>query len=867
MKKPSSFADLPIKHKQTAVIMGTTALALILACAGFLIFDYVSIRKALDEELATLSGVIAYNSRAAVEFEDPDGAVENLAALGEHQQVVGARIYGPDNATFATYAREGVSTDEFPSIADGSSAEGYLTQWRDIEVDGNRIGSVYLRANTNALKKRQKQYGLIALGVLSISTLVAFLLSSHLRRLIVDPISNLADKVDKIADGDYSLRADKQGDDELGHLVDGFNEMVAEIQSRDKALAQMALFPELNPAPVVKVDRKGSILLANRAAREVFDSKDLEGESWYRLCPSKDGDVLADAVKAAENGHGTSQQELRIGGRSFLFTYQVAPDGEYVNVYGADATDLRRTTTELEKARDEAETANKFKNEFLANMSHELRTPLNAILGLSEAMQLGVYGDVEERQQKALLQVQSSGHHLLDLINDVLDLSKIEANRFELELGNVSVPDLCEASLAFVAEEARRKQINLTTKVDHQIGSIYGDDRRLKQCLVNLLHNAVKFTRAGGLVSLEVVAMEQVKAVSFTISDTGIGIPKDRLDRLFKPFSQADSSLAREFGGTGLGLSLVYSLVRLHNGSVSVETEEGKGSRFTIIVPWHPVAEREQLKRVETPKTAARDFAKLFGTALLIEDSAITADQVTRYLGDLGIRTEVHTMGRGAVEKATEIKPGIILLDLRLPDVSGWAVLDQLRQNPETSGIPIVIISMYDDRSQGLERGAVDYLLKPVTQERLTDSLQLAALSASRSTLKVPKAKEDGAHAGKRLLLVEDNEANIVPTSDYLASQGFEVTVARNGIEALHNAKIAPPDVILMDIQMPEMDGLEATRRIRGDLKLSTPIIALTALAMPGDKERCLDAGVDDYMCKPVSFQGLSESIEKLLTR
>tara|TARA_R110002096_G_scaffold4501_29_gene21257 strand:- start:9353 stop:11950 length:2598 start_codon:yes stop_codon:yes gene_type:complete len=865
MKNSSSFADLSIKHKQTAVIMGTTALALLLACAGFFVFDYVSIRKALNEELATLSGVIAYNSRAAVEFEDPAGAEENLAALSEHQQVIGARIFGPDNTTFATYVRPGISTENFPEIADGSSIEGFLTQWRDIEVDGKRIGSVYLKADTSQLRKRQQQYGVIAITVLSISTLVAFLFSAQLRRLIVTPITDLAEKVDKIASGDYSLRAEKQGNDELGHLVDGFNEMVAEIQSRDKALAEMALFPELNPAPVVKMDAKGSILLANNAACEVFESRSLTGESWYRLCPPKDRDVLAEALAAAENGHGTSQQEIQLGGRSFLFTYQVAPDREYVNVYGADATDLRRTTTELEKARDEAETANKFKNEFLANMSHELRTPLNAILGLSEAMQLGVYGEIEEGKHKALLQIQSSGHHLLDLINDVLDLSKIEANRFELELGNVSVTDLCEASLAFVAEEARRKQINLTTKVDEKIGSIYADDRRLKQCLVNLLHNAVKFTRAGGMVSLEVKAMENVKAVSFSVSDTGIGIPQDRLNRLFKPFSQADSSLSREFGGTGLGLSLVYSLVNLHSGSVSVETEEGKGSRFTIVVPWHRVAGADKPSPKQLARTSTRDFAKVFQKAVLIEDSTITADQVTRYLSDLNVETVVHTVGRGAVEKVAEAKPGIVFLDLRLPDVSGWAVLDQLRQNPETSGIPIVIISMYDDRAQGLERGAVDYLIKPVTPERLVDSLQLAALGASRDNLSVPAAKQDGAHVGKRLLLVEDNEANIVPTTDYLASQGFEVTVARNGIEALHNAKIATPDIILMDIQMPEMDGLEATRRIRGDLKLQTPIIALTALAMPGDKERCLDAGVDDYMCKPVSYRGLSEAISKLI--
>ncbi|MFT5471405.1 MAG: CheY-like chemotaxis protein [Verrucomicrobiales bacterium] len=539
-----------------------------------------------------------------------------------------------------------------------------------------------------------------------------------------------------------------------------------------------------------------------------------------------------------------------------------------MNVYGADATDLHRTAIELEKAREKAETANRFKSEFLANMSHELRTPLNAVLGLSETLQLGVYGEMNEKQEKALMQIQSSGRHLLDLINDVLDLSKIEANRFELELGTVAVPDLCGASIEFVAEEARRKRINLTSTIDESIGSICADERRMKQVLVNLLHNAVKFTRPGGLVSLEVEALEHVKAVSFSISDTGIGIPQDRLDMLFKPFSQADASLAREFGGTGLGLSLVYSLINLHNGSVSVETEEGKGSRFTVVVPWHPMTPEEKptvAKRDTTKSIVSAEYAKVLKKALIIEDSSITSDQITRYLGELGIEAATHTVGRGAVEKIKEYRPGLVLLDLRLPDVSGWAVLDQLKQDPLTANIPVVIISMYDDRSQGLERGAVDYLIKPVTSDRLVESLKLAALGAMEKSGPVSIADVAAAGGTKHVLLVEDNEANIGPTTDYLESQGFQVTVARNGIEAVHNVKVAKPDVILMDIQMPEMDGLEATRRIREHLKMDTPIIALTALAMPGDRERCMEAGVNEYMAKPVSYRSLSEIIDRLI--
>lgn len=870
---PSSkflFANLSIKRKQIAVIMITTALALILACTGFFIFDYISMRRGLSEEVSTISGIIAFNATAAVEFEDADTATETLAALREHKQVVAAAIYDVNEQLFAKYTRKGVDTPQLPARPDKEVEEpDFFVQWHDIVgAEGEKLGCVYVRASKDALRKRQGQYLMIAAAVLAVASLCGFFISAQLGRIIVNPITELEQAVQKIGDGDYSLRAIKHGDDELGHLVDGFNEMVDEIQKRDKQVADMALFPELNPAPVLKMDPRGNIQLANRAARAVFGDE-LIGESWYKICPPGDHDALAEAVEASKSGPGIAQQEMSVGEQSFLMTYQVAPQGEFVNVYGADATDLHRTAKELERAREKAETANRFKSEFLANMSHELRTPLNAVLGLSETLQLGVYGEMNDKQEKALMQIQSSGRHLLDLINDVLDLSKIEANRFELELGTVSVPDLCNASVEFVAEEARRKRIKLTSTIDESIGSICADERRMKQVLVNLLHNAVKFTRPGGLVGLEVEALESVKAVSFSISDTGIGIPKDRLELLFKPFSQADASLAREFGGTGLGLSLVYSLVNLHNGSVSVETEEGKGSRFTVTVPWHPMTpEAKPAVTEKSPRTSvgAGEYSKVLKKALIVEDSSITSDQLTRYLGELGIEAVTHTVGRGAVEKVKEIRPGLVLLDLRLPDVSGWAVLDQLKQEVDTKDIPVVIISMYDDRSMGLERGAVDYLIKPVTPDRLEESLKLAALGSMEKTGRVPLAEEETKPAGdaKHILLVEDNEANIGPTTDFLEAQGFQVTVARNGIEAVHSVKVAKPDLILMDIQMPEMDGLEATRRIRDHLKLQTPIIALTALAMPGDRERCMEAGVNEYMAKPVSFRSLSELIEKL---
>ncbi len=395
-------------------------------------------------------------------------------------------------------------------------------------------------------------------------------------------------------------------------------------------------------------------------------------------------------------------------------------------------------TAELSVANAELARAARLKDEFLAAMSHELRTPLNAILGLSEALQTEVYGPLNGRQLKSLCSIEESGRHLLSLINDILDVSKIEADKLELAIGPVSVESVCQASLGLVKQDAHRKRLSVSTSLDGQVTTIQADARRLKQILVNLLSNAVKFTPEGGAIGLEVVGDVEGQAVRFTVWDTGIGIAPEDMGRLFKPFVQLDSRLSRQHAGTGLGLVLVHRMAEMHGGGVTVESELGKGSRFTVSLPWKAVEES----------------------------------------GEVGARE-----GEG-----------------------------------EESAGPSAPVS-----------------LPPCTPATL--------------------------------LLAEDNEANIQTISDYLLVRGYQVTVARNGAEAIERAVERRPDLILMDIQMPGMDGLEAIRRIRAEVELTTvPIIALTALAMPGDRERCLAAGANEYLSKPVSLRGLVREIEAQLS-
>jgi PAS domain S-box-containing protein len=412
------------------------------------------------------------------------------------------------------------------------------------------------------------------------------------------------------------------------------------------------------------------------------------------------------------------------------------PAGQYVMSRSTvmDVTERKATEAALHQANADLAQAARAKDEFLANMSHELRTPLNAILGYSEILLDMVYGALNPYQLNALRQVATSGEHLLALITDILDLAKVEAGRLDVQLEAVQIAEVCQASLLFVKEQALKKGLQVDVRMHNHLATIEVDPKRLKQMLVNLLSNAVKFTPAGGWVQLAVVVDAAAGAVRFAVEDNGIGIAPEELPRLFQPFVQLDSSLSRQHEGTGLGLALVRRLAELHGGSVTVESEVGVGSRFTIALPYRPV----------------------------------------------------HLEDR--------------------PRADG-----QLAQGQSPAG----------------EATAV-------------------ALDAGREQL------------ATRILLAEDNAESAQVVCDYLCAGGYAVTVVHNGQEAVGQAQALQPALILMDIQMPGLNGLEAIQRIRAAGLRDTPIIALTALAMPGDRERCLAAGADEYLTKPISLSTLA---------
>jgi len=534
----------------------------------------------------------------------------------------------------------------------------------------------------------------------------------------------------------------------------------------------------------------------------------------------------------------------------------------------ADLTaELSTTLHTLEEAHQELQSASQAKDDFLASMSHELRTPLNAILGLSEALLESIYGRLNTEQTQSIRQISRSGEHLLALISDILDISKIRAGGMSLNITEIDVESLCSEVVQHIKPEMRRKQLSLVLDIDGAVHVLRADQRWFKQLLMNLLSNAVKFTPSGRRMGLTLKPLREQQRLRVTVWDEGIGIEPEHHERLFQPFVQLDSSLARAYEGTGLGLSIVASIMQLHGGEVSLVSALGEGSSFHLDFPW-----REGLEL--SPPTHKADPLAL-DKVLVVEDSVIDAEKLKRYLTELGTDVVWDATGALTITQAERCAPDLVMLDLHLPEASGLELLHKIKQHPTLSSIPVVICSVLEpSESQVPQELIAGYLVKPFSRANLTELLQRVTQSGERSTQpdsQPPQtaiiAQPHEHKAGQdTILIVDDNLSNIQLVQDYLKRKGYELLIAEDGRQAVQVATAYLPDLILMDVQMPHMDGIEATQLLKAqELTSDIPIFALTALAMPGDRERCLGAGMDEYFTKPVSLRELSKRIAKAL--
>jgi PAS domain S-box-containing protein len=512
-------------------------------------------------------------------------------------------------------------------------------------------------------------------------------------------------------------------------------------------------------------------------------------------------------------------------------------------------------TIELQTANLELEKAAHMKDEFLASMSHELRTPLTGILGLSEALQMVTYGELNEKQLKALKNIETSGRHLLSLINDILDLSKIEAGMLEMQFAPTSLDGICQVSLQLVKGMAGQKHQNVSFTINPASIALRADPRRLKQMLVNLLGNAVKFTPDGGSLGIDVKGLAGSKQVSITVWDTGIGIQPEDLPRLFQPFVQLDGSLSRQYTGTGLGLSLVKRMAEMQGGQILVESTFGAGSRFTIILPW--------VVDATLPLQYARRVTDRLQRALTIDHEEENAARLTALLQLIGLKNGIMLATIGAFELAAETWPDVIIIREHLPDRAELDLLVELKADPRTHAIPLILISRAENRELVSQLGADGLLMEPFAQAELHAELQRVAFGSQHT-------ESDGRHGlpvKRRVLLADDNQVIVDLVSDFLKSRNFQVSAVYSGSELLERLNEFQPDVLLIDIQMPGMNGFEVIKAIRAHASrrvANLPVIAVTALAMSGDRERCLAAGANEYMSKPLELQELLEAIRAL---
>jgi signal transduction histidine kinase/DNA-binding response OmpR family regulator len=776
VRAPIKLRNLPIRQKLQLIVMGTVCPILMLACGSVLIYDRLVLSRSMESDLKILAEIFAANTTAALTFDDSTAATEILSGLGAKASIQAAVLYSSDGRAFASYRRnDGEINSEMPRRRTGEiwTDGNRLKVFRPI-LAGQPVGAIYIESDTEELNEQLKRSAGISLAILVAASLLAFGMASGLQSVISEPVRRLAETAKRVSTRkDYTARAAKVADDELGQLTDSFNGMLAEIESRDEKLLEHQ----------------------DRLEREVA-----------------------------------------------------------------------KRTTELVEARDKAEAASRAKSEFLANMSHEIRTPMNGIIGMSElAMDLAV----SDEQRDYLSTVRTSGDSLLAIINDILDFSKIEAGKMALDESEFNPDEILHDAVRMMAVSAHTKSLELLYDNRTDLPeAVLGDGGRLRQVVVNLLGNAIKFTEAGEIVLtvVDVQPSEHGFSAHFSVSDTGIGVSEESRDRIFGAFVQADGSHTRRYGGTGLGLSISSRLVGLMGGRMWVESEIGRGSTFHFTANFGIPVSAPAKRRIAEPEI-------LHGLSVLVVDDNETNRHILR---ETLLRWRMSPVLADSGEQALEIlrlkaaagdRFGLVLLDAQMPGMDGFTLARKIRENPALSGPPILMLSSLDLKSLNPElRAAGRYVTKPVTRPMLLQTILTILRDVPKAAGTQQTTSPSAAKRPLRVLLAEDNAVNQTVVARVLEKQGHSVTVSGSGAEALAVYERERFDIILMDVQMPGMNGYDATKAIR-ERELQSgqhiPIIALTAHALKGDREICMEAGMDDYLGKPVHMKELVAALER----
>ena len=660
--------------------------------------------------------------------------------------------------------------------------------------------------------------------------------------------------------------------EELARVVD---ERTRDLRTQQAFLRQVI---DILPSFVFVKDRQGRYTLVNQAHAKGYGQsvEDMIGKTVRDISPDREWvEALArsdrEVVETLQETYIPEEAFRDAGGETRWFQTVKRPivseDGE-VQVLGVavDITHRRRTEEELRAAKVAAEAASRAKSEFVANMSHEIRTPMNGIIGMTE---LVLSTNLTAEQREFLSLVRSSAESLLVILNDILDYSKIEAGKMVLSAVRFEVADLVGEAMKSMAVTAHRKGLELAFDIDPEVPpALVGDPVRFRQVLLNLTGNAIKFTEHGEVTVQVRVAERDQSGLKLQVSvrDTGIGIPPEKQGRLFQAFEQADSSTTRQYGGTGLGLVISARIVRLMGGEIWMESASGAGSVF------HFTSRMEAAPAVED-KPGTASVGDLSGVrVLIVDDNATNLRILERATRQWNMRPGVAESGPHGLalleQSATAGQPfRLILLDEQMPGMDGFEMIERIRAHPSWRAATILMLTSTGQSASAArcrELGVEAYLVKPIATAELLLSIRRALGGPRKKEAPVAAPEPAPPQRSLRILVAEDNPVNQKLAVAMLKRMGHRVTLANNGAEACGTFDSGPFDLVLMDVQMPEMDGFEATRRMRQrerETGTRVPIVAMTAHAMSGDRERCLDAGMDDHITKPISRKVLEETV------